>query len=321
MGVIDSISEGLLLVRRRPLLMVVPAVVDLALWLAPQFSIEPMAASVAAGLQASAAAAGPQAADSVQAVQQMVLQFGEQANLLGLISSGFLGVPSLVAAGMPEGIANLGGRVSVGSPFLALGLALPLAILGLLVAAVYLSAVAVSVRGEALGSAVVIARAGKAWLRLIVLAVAALVAFFALVMPVTVFVSLVSLLSPTIAAFLTSLVGLMGLWLGLWVLFYLFFVVDAMMLHEVGLQRAIINSIIVVRSSFWSAIGFIVLINVLAAGLSVVWRWLALIAPGGLAVAIAGNSFVGSGLIAASFIFYKNRYDTWRQRVLERGGQ
>jgi hypothetical protein len=320
MGVIDSISEGLSLVRRRPIIMAVPVVLDLCLWLAPQLSVEPLAKGLVAGILLPSGATVPQASESLEAARQLVLQLGRDANLLGLVSSGVFGVPSLVGGGMPDGAANVGGRILVTSPLLALALAALLSLAGIVIAALYLTSVAAAVRGESLPFADLVSKAKRNWLRLLVLALVVLIALVAVSVPLTVSVSVVSLISPTVAAFLTSLLGLLSLWAGLWVLFYLFFVVDAIVLQEVGLQRAVINSILVVRSSFWSAIGLIVLINILAAGLSVVWRWLAVAAPLGLVVAIVGNAFVGSALVTASVVFYRDRYEVWRNRVLQQKG-
>jgi len=320
MGIIDSISEGLSLVRRRPLMMALPIVLDLSLWLAPQLSVEPLARTIVSGLVMPQGVSAQQAADSFDAAKQFILQSGKDANLLGLLASGLFGVPSVVGAGMPEGAGNLGGRVLVGNPLLAVVLALALTVVGVLVAAVYLTTVASAVRGEALPTTSLLAKVRRNWLRLLVLTLVLLVLAFAIGVPLTLLLTVASIFSPAAAAFLSSMIGLLALWAGLWVLLYLFFVIDAMMLHEVGLQRAIVNSIVVVRSSFWSSLGLILLVNVLAAGLSVVWRWLAGVAPAGLVVAIVGNAFVGSGLVAASLVFYRDRYEAWRNRVLQQRG-
>ncbi|MHB0876406.1 MAG: hypothetical protein ACYC5O_10240 [Anaerolineae bacterium] len=320
MGVIDSLSEGLALVRRRPLIMAIPVVVDLAIWLAPQLSVQPLAESLARGVQASAALA-PQTTESVQAAKDLLLSVGQHANLAGLLSAGIVGVPSVVSGGMPAGTTNLGGALLMSNPLVAALAALVLAIAGLMVASLYLTTIAGFIRGDKPSLSGMLRNTVRVWGKLLLLGVALLVLAVAVTVPVTLSVSLLSIVSPTVAAFLASLLGLFGLWVGIWVLFYLFFVVDAMVLQEAGLQRAIVNSIVVVRSSFWSAVGFIVLLNLIAAGLSVVWQWLAEATTVGLVAAIAGNAFIGSGLAAASLFFYRDRYEAWRKRVLERGGK
>jgi hypothetical protein len=320
MGVIDSLSEGLALVRRHPIIMAIPIAIDLAIWLAPQLSVAPLADQLVRSLQASSALA-PQSGESLQAAKDVLLSLGQQANLAGLLSAGVLGVPSVVADGMPGGASNVGGAILVTNPLVAILAALAFVAVGLLVAAVYLTAIAASIRGDSAKLRGLLHNAVRVWLKLVLLGVGLLVLGLVVTIPISLSVSLLSIVNPTIAAFLASLLGLFGLWVGIWVLFYLFFVVDAMVLQEVGLQRAIVNSIVVVRSSFWSAVGFIILLNVIAAGLSVVWQWLAQSATIGLMAAIAGNAFIGTGLAAASLVFYRDRYEAWRKRVLERGGK
>lgn len=320
MGVIDSLSEGLALARRRPLIMAIPVAIDLIIWLAPQLSVQPLADQVVRGIQATGALAA-QSGDSVQAVREMLQSIGQHFNLAGLLSAGILGVPSVVAGGMPQGASNVGGAILVGSPLVAVAVALMLVAVGLMFAAIYLTVIAGCVRGEKILPRVVLRNAARVWVKLVLLGVGLIVLGMIVTVPVSLSVSLLTIVSPTVGAFLASLLGLFGLWVGIWVLFYLFFVVDAMVLQEVGLQRAVVNSIVVVRSSFWSSVGFIILLNVIGAGLSVVWGWLAESATIGLVAAIAGNAFIGTGLAAASLVFYRDRYEAWRKRVLERGGK
>ncbi|NPV08177.1 MAG: hypothetical protein HPY83_09485 [Anaerolineae bacterium] len=319
MGVIDSISEGLAVVRRRPVIMLVPVLVDLFLWLSPQLSVEPLATRLAGTLARSVTAGGVQPSESAEVITQALLSLGQEANLLGLLASSVVGIPSLLGGGIPDGMWRPAGSIEVSQLPVALSLVVALGLVGLLIAAVYLTAVAAAVQGHKLGAPLV---ARKAWAngRRLVLAALALVAIaIGVAVPVSLLVSLMSLISPTVAALALSLLGILAVWVGLWMLFYLFFVVDAMVLQEIGLQRAVLNSIIVVRSSFWSALGLIVLLNVLAAGFSIVWRWVAVSVPLGPALAMGGNTFIGSGLVAASFVFYRDRYEALMARVAGSG--
>ncbi len=315
MGIIDSISEGLALVRRRPRIMLIPLIVDLGLWLAPRLSVQPLVARLAESVGLPATMSGPEAYDTVDLLRQFLLSFGEGSNLLSLIGSGLVGIPSLVGAGVPSGLAHPGGQVALSNLFLAAVVALILSVVGLLVAAVYLTVVASAVRGEAPAPRDVLAKAWRNGVRLLVLVGVLIAVGLALGIPATVVVTVVSLLSPTVAALTMSLLGLLALWAVLWVLFYLFFVVDAMVLQEIGLQRAILNSVIVVRSSFWRTLGLVILLNVLTAGFTLVWEWVAVSVPLGILVAIAGNTFIGSGLVAASFVYYRDRYEVIRARL------
>ena len=118
--------------------------------------------------------------------------------------------------------------------------------------------------------------------------------------------TLASLLSENLVAILSALFLAVALWIG----FYLFFVIDAIVISDVGPIRAIWNSINVVRRNLWSALGLVILINIIAMGLPYLWRALTA-TPWGTALGILGNAYVGSGLVAASLIFYRDRYRAW----------
>lgn len=320
MGVIDSISEGLALIRRRPAIMLVPIVLDLLIWVAPQFSLEPLTDNLAENIVLPQAMTGPQAYDSIEAARQLLQSFGQDSNLLTLLGNGLVGVPSFLSGGLPDGGTYLGGQVSLSNPLLVLGLTLLFFLLGLGLAAIYLTLIGQAVKGEAITAQSVSKRAlrtGKRLLGLVLL----LFAFLAAIgVPVVIMVSLLSLLSPGLASMILSLTMLLVLWGSLWAVLYLFFVVDAMVLQDVGAQRAILNSVIVVRTNFWPALALVVLLNLLTVGLSIMWHWLAGAVPAGMLLAIAGNAFVGSGLIAASFVFYRDRYDSLLKMISAQGG-
>jgi len=317
MGVIDSISEGLAIVRRRPLLMVIPLLLDLVLWLAPTISIRPLTAQAAEVL--TQAAAGSESAESVQAARDLLVTVGQDSNLLGLLANSIVGVPSFLAAGVPDGLWRPFAVVEMGSLPAAAALALLLGLLGLAVGAVYLTTLAAAVQGQRPAVPEVLHRAWRNTIRLLSAALALAALLVLLGVPLSLFMSLLMLISPTVAGLATTLVGLLAVWAALWALFYLFFLVDAMVLQEIGLQRSILNSVMVVRTNFWSVLGLIILLNVLAAGFTVVWHWVASVFPLGVLLAVAGNTFVGSGLVAASLVFYRRRYEALLAKVSELG--
>jgi len=315
MGVIDSISQGFALVRRRPAIMLIPVLLDLLLLLAPQLSVEPVARALASALQMPPGMAGTSAYDPAQA-REALLQFGKDGNLLALLASASFGVPSLVAGMAPSDVAHVGGVLPIAAPGLLFLLALMLAMIGLLIGSLYLTLLAAAVRGESPGLSVLLRRTARNWLHLLVLAALLLALGIGVLLPLSLIVQLVGIISPLAGGFIGLVAGLLILWAVLWVVFYLYFVVDAMVLQEVGVARAAVNSIVVVRSAFWPSIGLIVLLYLLTMGLSIVWHWLAGMTVLGLCAGIAGNAFVGSGLVAASLVFYRQRYEAWKARVM-----
>ena len=60
----------------------------------------------------------------------------------------------------------------------------------------------------------------------------------------------------------------------------------------------------------WSALGLILLTNLIGTGMSAIWR--TIMDTSGMVVAILGNAYIGSGLTAAAFIL-PDRVAMWRE--------
>ena len=136
-------------------------------------------------------------------------------------------------------------------------------------------------------------------LYVLLVAVALIVAFF----PVALVASLFSLISPFF-----SLLPVM-LFLGtMWVIFfYFYFVVAALVLDNLPVHRAMMQSFVVVRNNFWTTLGFVVLTNLILEGFTYITASLAGMAPVGTLAAIVLHAYIGSGLAMALLVFYRTR--------------
>ena len=114
------------------------------------------------------------------------------------------------------------------------------------------------------------------------------------------------LVAPAAGAFLSALVLVGGWAVVIMLAFYLFFLVDAIVMSGAGPIRAAINSARVVANNFSSTVGFIALVYLISVGLQIVWGAMSK-NPFGIAVAIVGNAYVASGLAAASMQYYQTR--------------
>jgi hypothetical protein len=101
-----------------------------------------------------------------------------------------------------------------------------------------------------------------------------------------------------------------------WVSFYGVFIVAALAVNGVSIWRAIWNSFNVVLRNYWPTLGLFILINLIGGGLTILWQqlstgsWLTF-------VGIVGNAYVGTGLVTASFLFYRDRYTRWQEMIAE----
>ena len=319
LGVIDSVSAGLDLVRRRPWTLLIPVILDLVIWILPRLSLTQMFRPYADEMLRVASASGdPEMVTEVSATLEGLLQ---SFNLLSLVTTALNGVtrfPSLFKLDtLRATMLNVPGpfnpwayTLSLTSPELVLVLFVPLFLLGLFVVAVYFEWIAQGVRPlQAQGRGAGLFRIAQLWLRLIlfsfVLAGLLLLASF--------LVALVQAVVPgaELATFVALLVTV-GLF---WAFIYLYFVTSAMAVSGVGVRNGLRRSTLLFRIFFWPTIGLVILSVFLDRGLAIIWDGLTVSALG-VVVAIVANAYIGTSLIAAAMVYYQDRMnllERWRQ--------
>jgi hypothetical protein len=102
LGILDALTAGLNTALRRPWLIAIPAVVDLALWLSPRLAINNLIQRFLAVWEAffrvSFAANQAGANEMVAAVRDGMTQMGRNINLAEAVTGGWLSMPSTVAS-------------------------------------------------------------------------------------------------------------------------------------------------------------------------------------------------------------------------------
>src|SRR2546430_10644884 len=94
----------------------------------------------------------------------------------------------------------------------------------------------------------------------------------------------------------------------IWAIVYMFFAIEALLLSDVGPLQAIRLSVVVIASNFWAAITLIGLTFLITLGVPLAWQFITAY-PAGLVIAILGNAYIGTGVAAAGFLFYKERLE------------
>ncbi|MCZ7571021.1 MAG: hypothetical protein M5U01_20940 [Ardenticatenaceae bacterium] len=322
-GIIDTLWFGFVAVSRRLWLLLFPVGLDLYLWRGPHLSIQPLFERLAAQLTAvPASELGADMAGQVQLLRETVLALGQRFNLFSLVVTQSVGVPSLLADPLVPSRSEVP-TLTVSSPIEVLAIGLLLALGGLIIATLWLGLVALAVRG-ARGSPGEGQWAPRLWLRrglvnsgrLILIGLIFFAASLTL-LPMLLALGLVTLVSPSVGLAVSSILSIALVWLALWLTVHFYFVPEAVVLNSAGPLRALSESFHIVGRNFWSALLFIGLVFVISRGLGFIWLDLASSTPG-LFLAILGNAYVGTSLLAATFIFFTDRYQLWqRQRAEE----
>jgi len=318
LGVIGCLMAGFETVGRHLGLIALPVLLDLLLWLGPRLSIASLFQRFVALLVAQPTP-DPATARQVAQAAQLLEQFGEQFNLLSLLSAlPLLNVPSLLAWRAPTTITPLSEpRVLVITSVLALmAWGVVLVPVGLALGCLYLNSLARQVRamrspdeeveqaddvsGEALSRA--LGRAMAKLIRVFLFASAVVLVGMVLVLLWTLFVGV----ALAIAQPLGFLVWSLSIGLGGYLALHLLFVIPSVLLGGRGLLRATWESVVLIHTQFPSVVGLILLVIVIYQGLGFVWSL-----PSGsswsLLVGIVGNGCIATGLTAALFVFYQER--------------
>ncbi len=302
MGIIDTLSAGFRAISQRLWLAIIPVVLDLFLWLGPKLSIQPVVDKMSAMLRMlitntpmpSGSAEATDIADLMMTTFQETLG---SINLFSLLAWGRLGMPSVAGVAIIPKDARWVMQVSEYWQVLVLQLAL--LALGLLVACIYLGMLADYIRADDVHLGALLRKSPTHWVRLVVIFVPlSFVLIFA--------VSIGMLLGP-LSVFVA--VGV------LWVMLFISFVPQAVILSGHRPLVALWSSFAIVRLNFWPTVGIVLLSNLITAGLGLIWNQLLLRTTVGTVVAILANAYVGTGLTMALLIFYRDRVAMLRERL------
>lgn len=284
--------------------MVIPLFLDFLLWLGPRLS----PAQLIEGMLERSASSPALSAEMLQAMQEnreAWLEAGRSFNLLSLLAIHYPGIPSLMA-----NRAGYGQTVSLDSSLAVMSFFLLLPLVGMLLASFYYAAIGnqVGPQGGSLSGAG--ALAWRVWGRLLALAVLVLALSFVVLVPIAILMMMLGSLGSSLMSFLTSFLMVAFFWLQ----FYLFFLMEALVISDVGPLQAMRNSVAVVKHNLSSSLGLVMLSWIITLGMPVVWNTLSE-NPVGAIPAMLGNAYIASGLAAATMIFYRDRFSAIQSRM------
>ncbi|MBV9119630.1 MAG: hypothetical protein JOZ39_02900 [Chloroflexi bacterium] len=291
MKVIDTLSEGFGAANRRLWIIAIPILFDLFLWLGPKATVGP-------GLTRLVQTGFPEQYAAYSAlIEQTLASF----NLFSLAA---VYLPSLVVRLDATPLAAFSTDLAINSPLAFAGIALLITLGGLWLACLYLGLLAQVVRDGATNLRVMATAVWRYWSRLIGFLLLVGCALVVGAIPFGIAFVLLSSFSATAGQFLAFVIQVALIW----AVVYLFFAIEALLLSDVGPLQAIKLSVAVIAGNFWASIGLIGLTFLITLGLPLAWQVIAQY-PAGLVAAIVGNAYIGTGVAAAGFLFYKERLE------------
>jgi len=308
-GVFSTLSAGFELTTRYLWLILLPAALDFFLWLGPRLSFRPLIESIAAQMP----------------TQAMPIDFAPlletaaaRLNHFTYLSVTGMGVPALMTGLIPEKTPvqpETIMRDGLGAWF---GYLILFTLGGLLLTAIYYSLIAYALRrvgASAAGTSApfvahrFIQRTIRTWLRLMGLAILFLILTLIIVFPVALVAGFMSLISQAIGT--VFLMG--GLMLIIWVAMFLSYAPQGMTLNPRPLPQALIESVILFRANLPASLSLLFVVVLIRRLLET----LLLSADSGTWVTginLLAHAYISTALIAALFIFYRDRYTAYLQK-------
>ena len=314
MNIVDALTAGFNSITRRLWLILIPIALDVYLWLGPKMSIGRLVRRLEPLLTPQATMnLSTSDAYNLAMSREAFVEMGEGFNLFSLLSNTFLGVPNLMIVG-PQGLNPNQPTMEVANGWIGLGLVVAFVLISVVIACFYLEMIAQVVRDGKVNLENMPRRVLSVSGRIVALGIILLLIMLVLILPISIFLTLVAFVSQGFAIMLLGVFSLMAFWGSIIAMVYLFYTIDDLLINENGLLQSVWNSMIMVRRNLWPTLGIILLTNVLSAGLMLIWQRLTF-ASWGMVIAILGNAFVGSGLVAAVMVFYLDRYRKWQEEL------
>ncbi len=309
-GVIESLSQGFETVAGHLVLLLLPVLLDLFLWVGPRVSFRPVINMYYNEIWLPVMQEMGQTGDDSReaAFSEMLADAAENTppQFLPII-----GMPSLMAGRETTTLPfDLDPPVwMVRTPLEWGGGTLLFLIIGLIIGSFYITLIAYQVQEDRPLLWQVLKRQPALLLQLTAFALLASLVFLALYAPFILLSLGLALLNDTLAG-LAAMAGVLFL---IWVGVFGIFTVHGMLLNRRGVLAALWDSVRIVQWNTSPTVILILIVVVVSAALrQYVWTlpkpdsWLVLLG-------IGGHSFISTGLLASTFVFFKDRYRHWRE--------
>lgn len=300
-SVLKAIRAGFDTITRHLILLLFPVGLDLFLWFGPRLRIKQQIESLVAEFSALYAANSHELGEMLTAGEDFWMAAAERLNILVALRSYPVGVFSLLSSIYPLK-HPLGSPVFVEIPSIwtALLLTLVMVVLGICLGAFYFSAVSQAVLHDQLHWGKVFKKWPRNMFQSLFLSGIWLGLFLVVAVLGSCLISGLTLIGPALGQMALFVLGVMYTWM----LFPLFFSPHGIFSGRLNAWKSVVESIKLTNLTFMKTGLFILFAVLVTQGLSMIWQtppedsWL-------LMVSILGHSFVSTGVLAASFVYYQ----------------
>ncbi len=312
-SLIASLKAGFDAIANHITLILFPVALDLLLWFGPHLKLTGLVNAIERQAEFLFNGQDPTLNQLLQANRELWAFAAERINLLAALRSYPVGIPSLMASILP--VSNPIGtpmKVEVASLFAVLLVWLMTTLVGLAAGALYFGVVAQVALTNQINWRQILQDWPKASLQVILLALFWTGLLVAVSIPSSCMISVMALGGLTLA----QCALLMYLGLLLWIFFALVFSPHGIFVSGQKMFHSVKSAMVLTRHTLPSTSLFLLIAILLSKGLDMLWQvpeetsWLAL-------VGVAGHAFVTTGLLAASFVYYRDA-SRWVQQIAER---
>jgi hypothetical protein len=310
-NMVASLRAGFDAVANKIVIIIIPIVIDLIFWMGPHVQVKTLVNNFLNSMTSSAELSSLQSGDLLTSSMDVIRKAAEQFNLLSLLRTIPVGIPSLMAARLsvdtPNGVPKI---IDVTNLFGATAIAIGLLLIGLIIGCFYY----ILVFQVALQGKIELKKILQDWswtsLQVLSLALALLILFIVISVPSSCAISALTLLGLPFGQFAVFLyIGVL-----LWLIFPLLFAAHGIFVNHNNALVSVQRSMLLTRMTLPTTSLFVLSVLVISEGLDYLWRvppetsWLTL-------VGVSGHAFITSALLAASFFYYRDA-DLWTQETL-----
>ena len=312
-SLVRSLRTGFDTITNHIYLILFPILLDLAIWLGPHLRMRDLLQSTYREIVSLPGWSAYQTADAVSTNQEMWQFIADHFNLAILLRTFPVGVPSLMSGRAP--LSNPLGTpqlIEVGSFSLAIGITILLTIVGLSFGTLYYITVAQASLVGKVDVGRVLADWPRASVREMGLALIWATIFVAVSLPSSCLISLFLVGGAALGQL--SLFFYAGILV--WLFFPLLFSAHGIIAYQQKTMTSMRSSVRLTRLTLPMTVLLLLAIIVISQGLDIIWRWPSEDSWFSL-IGILGHAFVVTGLLAASFIYYRDA-NRWIEETLLR---